>query len=141
MDHGLEVAPGVHIRETDLRFAYSRSSGPGGQNVNKLNTKAELWLRPDSLTGLRDDARARLFALAGKRMTIEGELHLVAETARTQERNRSAVLEKLRELIIQAQHTPKKRRRTRPSAASRQRRLDSKRHRSETKAARRSHNV
>ena len=140
MDHGLEVAPGVFLRETDLRFAFSRSSGPGGQNVNKLNTKAELWLRPDSLLGLRDDARVRLVSLAGKRMTNEGELHLVAETARTQERNRSAVLEKLRELIVQAQHIPKKRRRTRPTAGSRQRRLDSKRMRSETKTQRRSIN-
>ena len=134
---GIEIAPGVRVSESDLRLAYARSSGPGGQNVNKLNTKAELWVPITALRGLHPEAVLRLRGLAGKRITKEDELHIVAETARTQEGNRSALFEKLRELLVQAMHRPKKRRATRPSRASKLRRLENKKRRGQAKAYRR----
>lgn len=134
---GVEVAPGVRAPESALRFQYARSSGPGGQNVNKVNTKAELWVPVSALTGLTDRAVGRLRAMAGRRLTAAGEIHIAADTERTQEGNRSAVLDRLRELLVQAMHEPKPRRKTRPSRAAKQRRLESKRRRGEVKSMRR----
>jgi len=134
---GLEIAPGVFVNENDLRFQYARSSGPGGQNVNKLNTKAELWIPIGAIRGLREDALQRLISLAGKRLTRENEIHIAADTARTQESNRDAVMQRLRELLVQAMHRPKKRKPTRPSAGAKRRRLQEKKQRSEKKSRRR----
>jgi len=133
----IEVGPGVFLPSWAMRFQFARSGGPGGQNVNKLNTKAELWVRPENLRGMHPEAVGRLRSLAGKRLTREGEIHIVAETARTQERNRAAVVEKLRELIVAAVHRPKARRKTKPSRAARERRFTDKKKRSEVKARRR----
>jgi ribosome-associated protein len=120
-----------------LRLQYARSSGPGGQNVNKVNTKAELWLRLDELGMLNEAARQRLRRLAGKRrVTRDEELHLTSDTQRTQEGNREALMQRLRELLIAAMVEPKTRRKTRPSRAAKQRRLESKRRRGEVKARR-----
>ena len=134
---GREIAPGGFSNETDLRFQYARSSGPGGQNVNKLNTKAELWVPIGAIRGLREDAVQRLIALTGKRLTRENEIHIAADTARTQESNRDAVMQRLRELLVQAMHRPKKRKPTRPSAGAKRRRLQEKKQRSEKKSRRR----
>ena len=131
-----EVGPGVFLPSWAMRFQFARSGGPGGQNVNKLNTKAELWVRPENLRGMHPEVVGRLRALAGKRLTKEGEIHIVAETARTQERNRQAVLEKLRELVVEAMHRPKVRRKTKPSRGAKERRLESKKRRGEIKAKR-----
>jgi ribosome-associated protein len=136
---GLELAPGVRAPLGAVRFQYARSGGPGGQNVNKLNTKAELWVPVAALQGLTGRAAARLRLAAGKRLTQADEIHLSAESERSQEGNRQAVLQRLREMIVHAQREPKVRKRTKPSRAARQRRLDAKRHRSEIKAGRRGH--
>ena len=133
----IEVGPGVFLSASAMRFQFARSGGPGGQNVNKLNTKAELWVRPENLRGMHPEAVRRLRDLAGKRLTREGEIHIVAETARTQEQNRAAVMEKLRELIVQAVHRPKIRRKTKPSKAAKEKRLEAKKRRGEIKARRR----
>jgi len=133
----IEVGPGVFLSASAMRFQFARSGGPGGQNVNKLNTKAELWVRPEELRGMHPEAVGRLRALAGKRLTKEGEIHIVAETARTQEGNRGAVMKKLRELIVAAQHRPKVRRKTKPGRAAKERRLEAKKRRGEIKAKRR----
>src|SRR5438309_4429111 len=82
---GVELAPGVYAPEAALRFQYARSSGPGGQNVNKVNTKAELWVPLSAITGLGERASRRLVALAGRRLTAAGELHIAADTERSQE--------------------------------------------------------
>jgi ribosome-associated protein len=132
----VEVGPGVFLSSAAMRFQFARSGGPGGQNVNKLNTKAELWVNPAALRGMHAEAVERLRRLAGKRLTKEGEIHIVAETARTQEQNRSAVMEKLRELVVAAVHRPKVRRKTRPSRAAKERRIVEKKKRGETKARR-----
>lgn len=133
---GIELAPGVFVPEWALRFQYARSSGPGGQNVNKVNTKAELWIDPAAMTGLSERAKIRLINLAGKRLTTAGEIHISADTERSQESNREAVLARLRLLIIEARHEPKVRRKTKPTRASKQRRVETKKRRAEIKARR-----
>ncbi len=131
------MAPGVVAPPGLLRLQYSRGGGPGGQNVNKLNTKAELWVHVESLVGLRAGAKVRLRVLAGSRLTLADEIHLSADAQRSQEANRQSVLERLRELIVQAKVEPKIRRKTKPSKAAKQRRLEHKRRRSRIKAHRR----
>lgn len=134
----VQLAAGVSARADDLQFHFARSGGPGGQNVNKVNTKAELRLRPEVLQGLTGSALHRLTTQQANRMTVEGELLIVADSARSQFANRQACLEKLREYVEAAVKEPKVRRKTRPSAGSRQERLDSKKARSKIKAQRRS---
>jgi ribosome-associated protein len=133
----IELAPGVFVPTWALRMQFARSSGPGGQNVNKLSTKAELWIPVTALRGLAPDAIERLLLLSGKRLTRDGEIHISSETARTQAANKALALDRLRQLLVHATHRPKPRRKTKPTRASRRRRLDSKRHRAEIKSSRR----
>src|ERR1700760_1754917 len=109
---GEEIAPGVRVPRGAIAIHFARSGGPGGQNVNKLNTKADLRVHPADIVGMRPAATQRLIPFAGKRVTSTGEIHLTAETARTQEGNRAAVMAALRELIVRAMHRPKVRRKT-----------------------------
>ena len=134
---GVELAPGVTAPLDALRLQYARGSGPGGQNVNKVNTKAELWLDLARVRGLTAGAMERLRTLAGSRLTTAGEVHLSSDESRSQEGNRSEILRRLREMIVEARREPKRRRKTKPSRASKMRRLDAKRRRGETKARRR----
>lgn len=133
---GIEVAPGLALPADRLRFSFIQSSGPGGQNVNKRATKAELrlWLRD---LPLAEDALERLATLAGRRLTEEGELLITSEEHRSQIRNKTECMERLRDLILQAQVRPKRRKRTRPSRGSIERRLAEKRKTSERKQSRR----
>jgi ribosome-associated protein len=130
------IAPGVTIPPTGLRIQFSRGSGPGGQNVNKVNTRAEIWITIGQIVGMSFPAMERLRSLAGSRLTLSDELHLTSDKHRTQEGNRREVFERLRELIVEARREPKRRRKTRPTLASKRRRLESKRHRGEVKARR-----
>jgi len=130
------LAPGVTVTKEGLRVQFSRGGGPGGQNVNKLNTRVQLWVRLDQLSGLSPPALHRLRRLAGRRLTAADQIHLAAQTHRTQQANLQEVYARLRELILQAQVEPKRRRKTRPTAGSRQRRLESKKHRAKLKAQR-----
>jgi ribosome-associated protein len=97
-----------------LHFQFARSSGPGGQNVNKVNTKTELWIRVDALVALDPGARQRLRTLAGSRLTAADEIHLTAQAHRSQQDNRRQVLTALRELVIAARHVPRRRRKNPP---------------------------
>jgi ribosome-associated protein len=133
----LRLAPGVSVPESALRLQYSRSGGPGGQNVNKVNTRAQLWVPVSAIAGLRESALHRLRQLAGSRLTAADDLHITAETERTQEGNRTAVLDRLKLLVQQAIHEPKRRKRTRPSRGAKERRLKSKKSRSDIKSKRR----
>lgn len=133
---GIELGPGVFIDPDVLRYGTSRSSGPGGQNVNKVNTKVEVWVPLPHLRGMDDSARARLVRLAGKRMTVDNELHLVCESHRSQEQNKQEVLEKLRGLIVEALKRPRVRRKTRPSRSSQRQRIETKRRRGGVKKMR-----
>jgi ribosome-associated protein len=134
---GIELAPDVRVPASALRVQYSRSGGPGGQNVNKLNTKAEVWVRLDDLApSLSHRAMARLEQLAGRRLTNQRELHFTSEVHRSQERNRQEAMQRLRELLVAAMKEPKVRRKTKPSRGAKERRLHAKRRRSEVKARR-----
>jgi ribosome-associated protein len=133
---GLDVAPGVRIARAELQWHFARSGGPGGQNVNKVNTKAELRIRPEALLGLSPRALWRLKEQNANRLTSGGELLLSADDSRSQERNRNSCLERLREMIVLAQIEPKPRRKTKPSRSSKERRLNEKRAHSDKKRSR-----
>ncbi|HEX8913127.1 MAG TPA: alternative ribosome rescue aminoacyl-tRNA hydrolase ArfB, partial [Humisphaera sp.] len=128
---------GVFVPESAVRIAFSRSGGPGGQHVNKTNSKAEVWVRVDAIVGLHPDAVGRLRAIAGRRITEAGELHVIAEEFRSQHQNRDEALQRVREMIVQAKVRPKVRRKTKPSKGSKMRRLDAKKRRSDIKSGRR----
>jgi ribosome-associated protein len=133
-----EILPGVWIAPSAVRFQYARSRGPGGQNVNKVNTKAELWVRLTAIHGLSEAAMIRLRNLAGKRLTTQGEIHIASDTERSQEANRLATLVRLRAMLAAAKFEPKARRKTKPSRSSQRKRVEGKRRRSEIKSSRRS---
>ena len=133
---GIELTAGVWLNRSDVSFKFSRSGGPGGQNVNKLNTKAELRIRLESIHGISDRARERIRALAGHRMTAEGELLIVSEIQRSQDANRKDCLERLRGMVLNSIKEPKVRRNTRPTHGSVERRLQSKKARGQKKKER-----
>lgn len=133
----IELPQDVRVPAAAVRFANARSGGPGGQNVNKVNTKVELWVAVDDIQGLTLPAAGRLRRLAGARLTQNDEIHITADTTRSQSLNRQDAVDRLRELILKAQIAPRKRKKTRPTRASRQRRLEAKRRRSQTKSQRR----
>ena len=129
------VTPRIVLDERELEETFVRASGPGGQNVNKLSTAVQLRFdvrRSPSLP----DVRVRLKRLAGSRLTGEGVLIIVAQRHRTQERNREDARERLVDLIRRAAVAPTPRRPTKPTLASKRRRLDSKARRSRVKSLR-----
>ena len=131
----LRISRNLSIDENDLEISFVRASGPGGQNVNKLSTAAQLRF-DTSRIALPDDARARLVALAGQRMTKDGIIVIHAQRFRTQERNRADAIERLVELLGEAMVRPTPRRPTRPTLGSKQRRLEGKKRRGDIKARR-----
>ncbi len=120
-----------------VEFQFDRSAGPGGQNVNKVATRATLWFDVAACPALTDAQKGRVNRRLSTRIGKDGRLRVVAQRARTQSANRTAAEEKLVELIRDALHVARPRRPTQPSRASRQRRVDEKRRRSETKQLRR----
>ena len=120
----------------ELQFQFIRASGPGGQNVNKVATAAQLRFDVAGTQALSAPIKARLRALAGHRMTADGALLIVARNHRTQEANRREALQRLEDLLAHASVEPKKRRATRPTLGSKQRRLDLKRQHKRTKQLR-----
>jgi len=135
-DDGVELAPGVRAPEDVLRFRAMRSSGPGGQNVNKVSTKIELRIE---LTGIpiSASAKARLRRAASHLVTGDDELVISCDEHRSQRRNRQTCLDRLRELLVACMTPPKPRKKTKPTAGSKKRRLATKRKRGEVKRSRR----
>jgi ribosome-associated protein len=133
----IRVTERIAIDDNEIGESFVRSSGPGGQNVNKLSTAVQLRFDVRGSPSLPNDVAVRLMRLAGKRMTKDGVLVLIAQNHRTQERNRAEARDRLIELIRQAAVVPIKRRPTKPSRASRERRLEGKKRRSGIKGLRR----
>ncbi len=134
----LVVTSTVRIPFSEFEFTASRSGGPGGQNVNKVNSRIQLRWKPGNSSSLPPEALERFIKLAGKRMTKEGEILLTGQEHRDAPKNREDVLERLAELVKAALVKPKVRKASKPSKGSRERRLKAKRQRSETKQGRRS---
>ena len=132
----IRVTDRIAIDESEIAETFVRSSGPGGQNVNKLSTAVQLRFDVRHSPSLPDDVRMRLERLAGKRLTRDGVLVLIAQSHRTQERNRADALDRLAELIRAAAVRPVPRRATKPTKAARRRRVDEKKRRGSIKALR-----
>jgi ribosome-associated protein len=133
----LEVNAAVKIPIDEIEFTFVRSSGPGGQNVNKVSSKAVLRWSATTSSSVPDDVRPRLIARLGKRLTAAGDVVLQSQRFRDQGRNTADCLEKLRELLATALARPKMRRATKPSRASVERRIKSKEVTSQKKRQRR----
>jgi ribosome-associated protein len=132
----LELAPGITIPDSDLSFAFVRASGPGGQNVNKVSSAVQLRFDMAGSAALPDSVKNRLRALAGRRLTDDGAILIIARNQRSQEHNRREALERLTELVQRALVPPKPRKATKPTRASRERRLEHKTRQQQTKQRR-----
>ncbi|MEX2187670.1 MAG: alternative ribosome rescue aminoacyl-tRNA hydrolase ArfB [Pirellulales bacterium] len=132
----LVVNSRIAIPDQELSFTYARSSGPGGQNVNKVNSKAVLRWSLVANTSVPEDVRTRFSAKYRSRITVDGEIVISSERYRDQGRNTADCLDKLRAMLEAVATPPKKRRPTKPSRASRERRLKSKTEQSEKKKGR-----
>jgi ribosome-associated protein len=131
----LRISRDLVIDDDDFDVSFVRASGPGGQNVNKLSTAAQLRFDTRRIT-LAEDVAARLERLAGQRMTKDGVIVIHAQRFRTQERNRADAIDRLVELLREASFRPTPRRATKPTFGSKQRRLEGKKRRGDVKANR-----
>ncbi len=132
----IPVTPFISLDEREIEESFIRGSGPGGQNVNKVATAVQLRFDVRNSPSLPEDVKVRLERLAGRRLTADGVLVLSAQRFRTQERNREDARERLVDLIRQASERPRPRRATKPTYASKLRRLDGKTRRSQVKRGR-----
>ena len=132
----IPVTPRISLDERELSFSFIRASGPGGQNVNKVSSAVQLRFDVRNSPSLPESVKARLEMLAGRRLTQDGVLVLLAQQHRSQERNREDAIARLTELIRQAAIVPKARRATRPTLGSKKRRVESKVRRGAVKSLR-----
>jgi ribosome-associated protein len=131
----IEITPSLQIDERELEIDFVRASGPGGQNVNKVATAAQLRFDVKA-SSLPEEVKARLLRLAGNRVTTEGILLIEAKRFRTQEQNREDAIQRFVELVRKALIPPKPRKQTKPTAASKARRIKAKKVRGDTKRLR-----
>lgn len=136
----LVVNRSIQIPRSELKFRYVRSSGPGGQNVNKVSSKAELRWNAGASTALPEDVRGRFLERYAARISQAGEIIVTSQSYRDQPRNTSDCLRKLKSMILAVAEPPPKRKTTRPTHGSRERRLKAKRNIGEKKQSRQSPN-
>lgn len=122
----IQITSGLSIPEREVTFRFARSSGPGGQNVNKVATRVELVFNVRDSTSLTDEQKERVFARLGSRIDSGGNLHFASQESRSQWRNREVVVEKFASLLRKALAVQKKRKPTKPSAASQHSRIRNK---------------
>jgi ribosome-associated protein len=134
----IKITDNIFIDEKQIQFDFVRASGPGGQHVNKTSTAVQLRFDVKNCRNLTEDIKMRVIKIAGKRMTMEGELIIFARSFRSREKNRADAVERLIQLIKKAAKPVKVRRETKPSYASRKRRIEDKKHRGNIKNLRRS---
>jgi ribosome-associated protein len=135
--NSIEIAPGLSVPERVLSFTFARSGGPGGQNVNKLNSKAILRVSLADLAPFLDwGTLQRLRIGAGKSVTDADELLIACEESRSAQGNKQECIEKLRDMILRARVRPKVRKKTKPSRGSKERRIESKKRRGDIKRGR-----
>jgi ribosome-associated protein len=132
----IEITSRIHLDPSEIRESFIRASGPGGQNVNKVSSAVELRFDARNSPNLPEGVRERLMKLAGRRLTLQGEIVITAQSHRSQEMNRADALEKLKELIRAATVVPKARRATKPTKASKLKRMEGKSKRGEVKKLR-----
>ena len=132
----LAISPEISIPDQEFEWKFIRSSGPGGQNVNKVSSAVQLRFLLPLNTSLHPSVRNRLRRLAGQKLIDDGSILVSARSERSQEQNRRAALERLAELIRTAMIEPKIRKKTRPTRASKERRIESKKRRASTKQQR-----
>ena len=133
----IPITPTLSLDDSEVELTFIRSSGPGGQNVNKVATAVQLRFDAAHSHSLPEGVRRRLVLLAGKRATTAGVIVITANRHRTQEMNRKDALDRLAELIVKATHVPKYRVATRVSKSQKKKRLEGKRKRGGVKAGRR----
>jgi ribosome-associated protein len=132
----LEITPSVTIPDSDLSYSFVRASGPGGQNVNKVSSAVQLRFDMEGTTALSEPVKNRLRVLAGRRLTDDGAILIIARNQRSQDHNRREALERLTDLVQRALVVPKTRRATKPTRASKERRLEGKTRKQQTKRRR-----
>ena len=133
----IRITPEISLDGNELNFGFVRSSGPGGQNVNKVSTAVQLRFDVRRSPNLKHGVRERLIKLAGRKVTRDGVLIIHANTFRSQEKNREEALRRLSRLIAEASRAPRHRKKTKPTLASKTKRLETKRKRSRVKEMRR----
>ncbi len=134
----IRLSPNTRVLRNAIRYVASRASGPGGQNVNKVSSRVQMFVPLEALVGLDDKAIERLRKIAGRKITNEDELLVVSENSRSQQANKDECLSRLTSMVLEAEVVPKKRRPTKPTRGSVERRLRSKHQQSDRKRDRRS---